>query len=126
MLRIFVLEEPFIVTFRLGRELMAQTASQFIDCRTQVRSTLDERKTILELGDVVELDETGRNLLGSLANAGVRVGYAHPNLQALIKDLARRHGNSSSHQRSSSVYRAWRLLRSIFPSRQRYRPSRTN
>jgi len=117
MLRILVFEEPFSVKFRLQGELTAQTASQLSDRWTQVRNTLRERKMILDLGDVVEIDEAGRNVLASLADAGVRFGYAHPNLQVFIEDLASRHGKNGTDRRNFSICRVGQMLRSILPSR---------
>jgi len=117
MLRIIVFEEPFSVKLRLQGELTAQTASQLSDRWTQGRSTLRERKAILDLGDVVQVDETGRKVLASLVDEGVRCGYAPPDLQALIADLASRQRKHGTKRLNSSVWRVWRLFRSILTSR---------
>ena len=36
----------------------------------------------------MDVDETGRRTLAWLARAGVRLGYAHPNVRTLVEDLA--------------------------------------
>jgi ABC-type transporter Mla MlaB component len=129
MLRILVFEEPFSVKLRLEGELTGQTAPQLTQRWAEVRSRLRDRKAILDLGDVVRMDEAGRDTLAWLTEAGVRIGYAHPRLQSLIEDLACAQRGAEIRKRLSvrdseqgldgPVYRAWRLLCSILPSRLR-------
>ncbi len=87
MLRILVFEEPFSVKLRLEGKLTGETASQLTQRWGEVRERLKNRKAILDLGDVLEVDEAGREMLGELAGDGVRFGYAHPKLQPIIDDL---------------------------------------
>ena len=88
MLRIFVFDEPYTVKFRLEGRLTAQTVPLLTQHWAEVRSGLKGRKAILDLGDVVEVDETGRRTLAWLAHHGAKLGYAHPNVRPLIEDLA--------------------------------------
>ncbi|MFZ0897677.1 MAG: hypothetical protein WB616_01400 [Candidatus Sulfotelmatobacter sp.] len=88
MLRILVFDEPYSVKLRLEGKLPAQTAPQLTQRWAEVRSRIKGRKAILDLGDVVEFDETGRRTLAWLASSGVRLGYAHPNVRPLVEDLA--------------------------------------
>lgn len=91
MLRIVIFDEPFSVKLRLEGELTDQTAPQLTQRWAEVRSRLKNRKAILDLGDVVEVDQAGRDMLAWLADSGVRFGYAHPKLNQLIAHLSRRH-----------------------------------
>ena len=88
MLRILVFDEPYSVKLRLEGKLPAQTAPQLTQRWAEVRSRIKGRKAILDLGDVVEFDETGRRTLAWLASSGDRLGYAHPNVRPLVEDLA--------------------------------------
>jgi len=88
MLRILVFDEPYSVKLRLEGKLTAQTVPLLTERWVEVRSRLSGRKAILDLGDVVEVDETGRRTLVWLAGTGVRLGYAHPNVRPLVEDLA--------------------------------------
>ena len=94
MLRILVFEEPFSVKLRLEGQLTDQTALQLTQRWGEVRERLKNRKAILDLGDVVEVDDAGREMLGELAGAGVRFAYAHPKLQPIIDDLNCRQAGS--------------------------------
>jgi ABC-type transporter Mla MlaB component len=95
MLRILVFEEPFSVKLRLEGELTDRTAAQLTQRWGEVRDRLKNRRAILDLGDVVEVDKTGRETLGELASAGVRFGYAHPKLRPIIEDLDCREAGSN-------------------------------
>ncbi len=141
MLRILVFEEPYSVKLRLEGELTDQTAPQLTLRWAEVRSRLKDRKAILDLGDVVNVDEAGRSMLGWLTEAGVRIGYAHPKLRPLIEDLAcgqrgapRFSTGIWKHLRlrdcnerwDSPIYRLCRFLCSVLPSRLRPCGCRTN
>lgn len=126
MLRILVFEEPFSVKLRLEGRLTDQTATQLTERWGEVRGKLKNRKAILDLGDVVEVDEAGREMLGELAGAGVRFGYAHPKLQPIIDDLnCRQEGStrfsSLTRRDSDSVVNRvlFRLICGVLPSRFR-------
>jgi hypothetical protein len=88
MLRILVFDEPFSVKLRLEGKLTARTSPQLTARWAEVRSRLRGRKAILDLGDVAEIDENGRNVLAWLASSGARLGYAHPNLRPFVEDLS--------------------------------------
>jgi hypothetical protein len=88
MLRILVFEEYTSVKLRLEGKLTEETVPLLTERWAAVRSRLKDRKAILDLGDLVEVDEAGRRTLGWLARAGVRLGYAHPNVRPLVEDLA--------------------------------------
>lgn len=88
MLRILVFDEPYSIKLRLEGKLIAQTVPLLTQRWAEIRSTLKGRKAILDLGDVVEVDESGRHLLAWLASSGARVGYAHSNLRRFVEDLA--------------------------------------
>ena len=96
MLRILVFDEPFSVKLRLEGELTDETAPQLTERWAEVRSRLKDRRAILDLGDVVKVDESGRHLLSWLVDAGVRFSCAHPVLQPLIDDLIRRRAGRAS------------------------------
>jgi hypothetical protein len=81
MLRIFVFEEPFSVKLRLEGQLTSQTVPMLTQKWAEVHSRLKERKAILDLGDLVEFDESGRSTLHWLAQSGARFGYAHPRIR---------------------------------------------
>ncbi len=85
MLRILVFDEPFSVKLRLEGELTDTTTAQLTQRWGEVRDRLRNRIAILDLGDVAKVDEAGRGMLGELADAGVRISYAHPALQPIIK-----------------------------------------
>lgn len=126
MLRILVFEEPFSVKLRLEGQLTDQTASQLIQRWGEVRERLKNRKAILDLGDVVEVDDAGREMLGELAGAGVRFGYAHPKLQPIIDDLncrqavSNRSSMPTNKGSDSSLNRLlFRLVCGLLPSRFR-------
>jgi len=88
MLRVLVFDEPYSVKLRLEGKLIAQTVPLLTQRWAEVRSRLRGRRVILDLGDVVEVDETGRHTLAWLASSGARLGYAHPNVRPLVEDLA--------------------------------------
>ena len=88
MLRIFVFDEPYSVKLRLEGELTAQTVPLLNQRWAEVRSRLKGRKAILDLGDVVAVDESGRHTLAWLTGAGARLGYAHPNVRPFVEELA--------------------------------------
>jgi hypothetical protein len=88
MLRVLVFEEPTSVKLRLEGRLVDQTAHVLTQRWAEVRSRLKDRKAILDLGDVVEMDETGRRTLAWLVGSGARLGYAHPNVRPLVENLA--------------------------------------
>ena len=117
MLRILVFDEPFSVKMRLEGELTNETTPQFTQRWAEVRSRLRDRKAILDLGDVVKVDDSGRHLLSWLADAGVRFSYAHPVLRPVMDDLARRRVLKAP----SFLARIYNFLCSILP--RRLRPS---
>lgn len=88
MLRVFVFEEPFSVKLRLEGQLTSQTVPILTQKWAEVHSRLKDRKAILDLGDLVEFDESGRSTLRWLAQSGARFGYAHPKVQRLADELA--------------------------------------
>jgi hypothetical protein len=88
MLRVFVFEEPFSVKLRLEGQLTSQTVPILTQKWAEVHSRLKDRKAILDLGDLVEFDESGRSTLRWLAQSGARFGYAHPKVQRLANELA--------------------------------------
>jgi hypothetical protein len=87
VLRILVFDEPYSIKLRLEGKLIAQTVPLLTQRWADVRRILKGRKAILDLGDVVEVDDSGRHLLAWLASSGARVGYAHPNLRPFVEDL---------------------------------------
>jgi ABC-type transporter Mla MlaB component len=129
MLRILVFEEPFSVKLRLEGELTGEAVAQLTQRWVEVRSRLKDRKAILDLGDVVQVDKTGRDTLAWLTEAGASISYAHPKLQSLIDDLAcarrgaairkRLTAKDTNDRSESRIYRAWQLLCSLLPSRLR-------
>ena len=88
MLRILVFDDPYTVKLRLEGRLTSETVPLLAQYWAEVRSTLKGRRAILDLGDVVEVDETGRRMLAWLVDSGARLGYAHPNVRPLVEDLA--------------------------------------
>jgi hypothetical protein len=88
MLRILLFDEPYSVKLRLEGKLIAETVPLLTQRWAEVRSRLKGRKAILDLGDVVEVDESGRHMLSWLVNSGARLGYTHPNLRPFVEDLA--------------------------------------
>lgn len=88
MLRIFVFDEPYSVKLRLEGRLTAETVPLLSQHWAEVRSRLKGRKATLDLGDVIEVDETGRHMLAWLASSGAKLGYAHPNVRPLVENLA--------------------------------------
>jgi len=130
MLRILVFEEVTTVKLRLEGSLTHQTAPLLTQRWAEVRSRLKDRKAILDLGDVVEVDETGRRTLAWLTSSGVRLGYAHPNVRSLVEDLAcdvpgishftarlwKRLHLTDCDERWDSPHRLCRLICAILPS----------
>jgi ABC-type transporter Mla MlaB component len=88
MLRILVFEEYSSVKLRLEGKLTEKTVPLLSKRWAEVRSRLKGRKAILDLGDVVQIDETGRRTLAWLARSGVKFGYAHPTVRPILEDLA--------------------------------------
>ena len=74
MLRILVFEEYTSVKLRLEGQLTEETVPLLTERWAAVRGRLKDRKAILDLGDLVEVDEAGRRTLAWLASAGVRLG----------------------------------------------------
>jgi len=105
MLRIFVFEEPFSVKLRLEGQLTAQTVPMLTQKWAEVHSRLKERKAILDLGDLVEFDESGRSTLHWLAQSGARFGYAHPRIRPLVDELA-----LETPGLAGFMFRAWKQL----------------
>lgn len=130
MLRIIVFDEATSVKLRLEGKLTKQTAPLLSESWAEVRNRLNNRKPILDLGDVVEIDETGRRTLGWLARSGVQLSYAHPNVRSIVEDLAcevpgvphftahlwKRFHLADCNQRWDSPYRLCRLVCAILPS----------
>ncbi len=123
MLRILVFDEPFSVKLRLEGELTDTTTAQLTQRWGEVRDRLRNRIAILDLGDVAKVDEAGRGMLGELADAGVRISYAHPALQPIIKDLScrQRHFSTFTKNRSNSTLHRvlYRLVCAVLPPRFR-------
>lgn len=130
MLRILVFEEYTLVKLRLEGELTEETVPLLTERWAQVRSRLKDRKAILDLGDVVEMDETGRRTLAWLVGSGARLGYAHPNVRPLVEDLAcdqpgasrfsagiwkRLHLTDCNERWDSPIYRLCRLICLLLP-----------
>ncbi len=130
MLRILVFEEPTSVKLRLEGRLTEQTVSLLIQRWAEVRSRLNDRNAIFDLGDVVEVDEAGRRTLAWLAQSGVRLGYANPRVRSLVEDLAcevpgishftatvwKRLHRADCDAHWDSPYRLCRLICSLLPS----------
>lgn len=130
MLRIFVFDEPYSVKLRLEGRLTAQTVLLLTQRWAEVRSRLKGRKAILDLGDMVEVDETGRHALAWLVSSGARLGYAHPNVRSLVEDLAcdepgisrfsarirkRLHLTDCNERWDSPIYKLCRLICALLP-----------
>lgn len=140
MLRIQVFEEATSVKLRLEGSLTNQTVPLLAQRWVEVRSRLKDRKAILDLGDVVEVDEAGRRMLAWLARSGVKLGYAHPNVRSIVEDLAcdvpgvshftailwKRLHLTDCNDRWDSPYRLCRLICAILPSAWRPCGCRTN
>ena len=124
MLRILVFDEPFSVKLRLEGELTDTTTAQLTQQWGELRGRLRNRKAILDLGDVVKVDEVGRGMLGELADAGVRISYAHPALRPIVEDLSCRQRTLSKftgNRSSLSIHRVlYRLVCTVLP--HRFRP----
>ncbi len=130
MLRIVVFDEATSVKLRLEGKLTKETTPSLTERWAEVRSRLTDRKAILDLGDVVEIDEAGRRTLAWLARSGVRLGYAHPNVRSVVEDLAcdvpgvphftakiwKRFHLVDCNARWDSRYRLCRLICAILPS----------
>lgn len=130
MLRILVFEEPTSVKLRLEGSLTAQTVPVLTQRWAEVRSRLNDRKAILDLGDVVEVDEAGRRTLVWLAQSGARLGYAHPNVRSFVETVAcdapgiphftaglwKRLHLAGCDRRWDSPYRFCRLICALLPS----------
>jgi hypothetical protein len=126
MLRILVFDEPYSVKLRLEGELTDRTAPQLTARWADVQDRLRNRKAILDLGDVVEVDKTGREMLAGLASAGVQFGYAYPKLRSFIDDIHCRQAGATRFRRSAN--KPWvsflnrvlfRLMCAVLPSRLR-------
>ena len=130
MLRIFVFDEPYSVKLRLEGRLTAQTVLLLTQRWAEVRSRLKGRKAILDLGDMVEVDETGRHALAWLVSSGAKLGYAHPNVRSLVEDLAcdepgisrfsariwkRLHLTDCNERWDSPIYKLCRLICALLP-----------
>ena len=89
MLQISIFEEPYSVKLRLEGKLNSQTSPLLTRRWAEVRNRTKgmDRKLILDLGDVVELDEAGRQLLRWLAASGFRFSAVHPALRSEIEEL---------------------------------------
>jgi len=118
MLRILVFDEPFSVKMRLEGELTDETTPQLTQRWAEVRSRLRDRRAILDLGDVIKVDQAGRQLLSWLTDSGVRFSYAHPVLQPLVEELTRRRAGNSG-VLSGVRKRLYVFLCSMLPSRLR-------
>lgn len=130
MLRIQVFEAQTTVKLRLEGKLIAQTAPLLTERWAEVRSRLNERLAILDLGDVVEIDEAGRSTLAWLASSGVRLGYAPPQLRPILEDVAcnvpgvprvtariwKRFHLTDCSERWDSPYRLCRLICFVLPA----------
>lgn len=130
MLRIFVFEEYTSVKLRLEGELTQETVPLLTQRWAEVRSRLNDRKTILDLGDLVHVDEHGRRTLAWLASSGVRFGYAHPNVRPIVEELVcdqdgsshfsaglwkRLHVADCDAHWDSPIYRVCRLICALLP-----------
>jgi hypothetical protein len=87
MLRIFLFEEPYSVKLRLEGKLIAPTAPLLTQRWAELRTRLKGRKLVLDLGDVVEIDEAGRQLLKWLAESGASLDHPRPDVVHMLKDL---------------------------------------
>lgn len=130
MLRILVFEELTSVKLRLEGKLTVETVPLLTEKWAEVRSRLNERKAILDLGDVSEVDEAGRSTLAWLARSGVRLGYAQPNVRPVLENVAcdvpgishftaevwKRLHLVDCNDRWDSRYRLCRLICAVLPS----------
>jgi hypothetical protein len=130
MLRILAFEEYTSVKLRLEGELTEETVPLLTQRWAEVRGRLKDRKPILDLGDLVQVDEAGRRALAWLASSGVRLGYAHPNVRPIVEDLAcdqpgasrfsaglwkRLHVTDCNDHWDSPIYRVCRLICLLLP-----------
>lgn len=130
MLRILVFEEYTSVKLRLEGELTEETVPLLTERWADARSRLKDRKAILDLGDLVHMNETGRRTLAWLASSGVRLGYAHPNVRSLVESVAcdqtgasrfsaglwkRLHVTDCNEHWDSPIYRLCRLICLLLP-----------
>ncbi len=129
MLRIIVFDGPTTIKLRLEGSLNAQTAPLLTERWAEVRSRIKERKAILDLGDVIEVDEEGRRALTWLSRAGVRLGHAHPKIRSVVEDVAcdvpgvshftatiwRRFHLTDCSERWDAPYRLCRFICAILP-----------
>lgn len=73
---------------RLEGSLTDKTVGLLIQRWADVRSKLKDRKAILDLRDVVEVNESGGRTLAWLVGSGASLGYSHPNVCSLVEQLA--------------------------------------
>ena len=88
MLRILVFDEYTSVKLRLEGQLTGQNVPLLMERWAEVRSRLKDRKAILDLGDLVQVDEAGRRTLGWLVSSGCRLANAHPNVRPIVEAVA--------------------------------------
>lgn len=130
MLRIHVFEEPYSVKLRLEGALTAEAVPLLTQRWAEVHRRLNDRRAILDLGDLVDLDETGQHELAWLVHLGATLGYAHPNVRSFVEQLAcdqpgtsrfsagmwkRLHLTDCHDRWDSPIYRWCRLICSLLP-----------
>lgn len=130
MLRIYVFEEPTSVKLRLEGGLNQDGVPLLIARWADVRTRLKGRRAILDLGNVPEMDETGRRALSWIVQSGVQLGYAHPNVCPIVEELLcettglshftaalwKRFHLATCDKRWDSPYRLCRFICALLPS----------
>ena len=86
MLRISMLEGLNSVRMQLSGKLNTQTVPLLTQRWADVKVRTRDRNIIFDLGELNEIDESGRQLLHWLAEAGALFSQVHPSLRAAIEN----------------------------------------
>lgn len=99
MLRIVVFEEATSVKLRLEGKLTKETTPSLNERWAEVRSRLNDRKAILDLGDVVEIDEAGTSHSRLACEIGSAAGLRSSKRALHCGGLSLRRSGSSAFRR---------------------------
>jgi len=89
MLKITLHDSPREMRLKLEGRLSGPWVTELEQVWKTASSTTQDRKTVLDLGEVDFIDPAGEALLGRLHTAGVELAAVTPLIRALVREVCR-------------------------------------
>jgi hypothetical protein len=89
MLKITILDSAAELRFRLEGRLSGPWVGELRQCWRTAASTVGERATVVDLGEVDFIDPEGHKLIAEMHEQGMRLLAATPLIQAMVDEITR-------------------------------------